>query len=66
MGEVLEFRPNKTSIRRLAEIETKRLYEQFRISAGGIDPVPTVDPEVEYMVRVGIIEMPWSYWYDGF
>jgi hypothetical protein len=66
MGEVLEFRPNRTSVRRLAKAETERLYELYRISAGGQDPVPTIDPEVLRQFHLGIIEMPWSYWHDGF
>jgi hypothetical protein len=66
MGDLVPLYITKRTIRKLARSETELLHELYHISAGGQDPVPTIDPEVEYMVRVGIIEMPWSYWYDGF
>lgn len=59
MGEILPLLPNKRTIRRLAKAETARLNELYRISAGGRDPMPEVDPEIMRLFHLGIIELPW-------
>jgi hypothetical protein len=64
MTNVIPLRPNKHSIRRLAAREVERLNELYRISAGGSDSVPDTDPEIEEMVRLGVIETPWRNWWD--
>lgn len=60
MGDLVPMQANRYSIRRLAAKEIERLNELYRISAGGSDPIPEIDPEMEEMVRLGVIETPWG------
>lgn len=59
MADILPFSPAKRTVRCLAKQETERLNELYRISAGGTDPLPEIDPEIMEMFRLGIIEVPW-------
>ena len=57
---VIPLCPNKRTIRRFAKKETDRLNELYHISAGGVDPIPDIDPEVLKMVEAGLIEYSWK------
>ena len=57
---LVNFRPNRITIRHLVLEETKRLNELYCISAGGQDPILGLDPEVILAAEAGLVENPWK------